>query len=290
MLCSWTRSCVPRLCDLAQSLSQLRKLVVRFFLGSVRSIGRSLAHRRANLPGSGLSPRTDISDRRIYVKTKPVSRGGKGRKVDPGIVRFRRLGAVAAPGRDARFPLSKRRSSFVIGFWIFFSWKGFSPLCMAVLALTGVDFAAPRVDYIIWKAECETKPYLPGRESNILTYCFLANVCHIQGTSRLQSEMYLSLCFIIVTRWAVIYSAALGVYIAPVLYYSVKSNSIWFNSDYFTSWPLFSCSPTNTHVGVNDTSAKQLNRHWTRILNISVINAAQWQDSVNLQPCVLSVI
>lgn len=41
---------------------------------------------------------------------------------------------------------------------------------MAVPNLNGVDFAASCVDYIIWKAECETGPYLPDRESNILTY------------------------------------------------------------------------------------------------------------------------
>lgn len=44
--------------------------------------------------------------------------GRKGRWIK-GFLSSRRLSAVAAPWRDTWFPLSKRRSSFVNGFWIF---------------------------------------------------------------------------------------------------------------------------------------------------------------------------
>lgn len=37
------------------------------------------------------------------------------------------------------------------------------------------------VDYTVWKAECETRPYFTALERNILTYLPRCQPCHIKG-------------------------------------------------------------------------------------------------------------
>lgn len=155
------------------SLSLQRKLAVRF-VGSVCSVGRSPLRTDTQTIPDPVCYLSRIFPAGEYTwKNHIVSRARK--KVDQGFFPSLSLSSPqrccrSSPWQDTWFPLSKRRSSFVNGFGFFFSWKGFFSLCMAVPNSNGVDFTASRVDYIIWKAECETRPYLSDRESNILTY------------------------------------------------------------------------------------------------------------------------
>lgn len=118
-----------------------------------------------------------------------------------------------------------------------------SSLRMAVLNLKGVDFVASCVDYIIWEAECETRPYLPERESNILTYlltlphqryarCLWAasNLRFIYRCVREPEKMvwvgshHSNHCH--ATSSAVIHSAAFIVYILSVLEQTINTRPI----------------------------------------------------------------